>query len=68
MKSGKVKFFSEDKGYGFVASDDGGKDAFVHHTTLTECGLRTLKENDRVQFETEDNNGKERVSKIELLD
>jgi len=68
MKSGKVKFFSEDKGYGFVASDDGGKDAFVHYTTLKECGLRTLKENDRVQFETEDNNGKERVSKIELLD
>jgi CspA family cold shock protein len=68
MKSGKVKFFSEDKGYGFVASDDGGKDAFVHHITLKECGLRTLKENDRVQFETEDNNGKERVSKIELLD
>ena len=68
MKSGKVKFFSEDKGYGFVASDDGGKDAFVHHTILKECGLRTLKENDRVQFETEDNNGKERVSKIELLD
>lgn len=68
MKSGKVKFFSEDKGYGFVASDDGGKDAFIHHTTLKECGLRTLKENDRVQFETEDNNGKERVSKIELLD
>jgi CspA family cold shock protein len=67
MNKGKVKFFNEEKGYGFVAPDNGGKDAFVHHTTLKECGITSLKENDLVQFTTEMNNGKERVSKIEKL-
>jgi len=67
MKKGTVKFFNESKGYGFVAPEEGGKDAFVHFTTLRECGIESLKENDHVQFTTEMNNGKERVSKIEKI-
>ncbi|MGA0121328.1 MAG: cold-shock protein [Gammaproteobacteria bacterium] len=66
MKSGKVKFFNEEKGYGFVGPDDGGKDAFVHHTCLKECGIRTLKENDVVEFETQTRDGKERITKIQF--
>lgn len=67
MKKGTVKFFNESKGYGFVAPEEGGKDAFVHFTTLRKYGIESLKENDYVQFTTEMNNGKERVSKIEKI-
>ena len=48
--AGKVKWFNESKGYGFIEREDGA-DVFVHYTNITGQGFRTLKENDEVEFE-----------------
>jgi cold shock protein len=52
MKTGTVKWFSDQKGYGFITQDDGG-DVFVHFSALDEDGFRSLKEGDRVEFAVE---------------
>ena len=54
MPTGTVKFFNESKGYGFIAPDGGGKDAFVHITAVERAGMRTLRENQRVAYELEE--------------
>jgi cold shock protein len=51
---GKVKWFNDQKGYGFITPEDGSKDLFVHHTAIQSNGFRTLAENDTVEFETVD--------------
>jgi len=48
--TGKVKWFNESKGYGFIQRDEGA-DVFVHYTNIVGSGFRTLKENDEVEFE-----------------
>jgi CspA family cold shock protein len=56
---GTVKFYNGDKGYGFIAPDDGGKDVFVHVTALEKSGINGLSEGIRISFETEpDKRGK----------
>ncbi len=52
MPRGTVKWFNEQKGYGFIASEDGA-DVFVHHTGIQGDGFRSLEEGDEVEFETE---------------
>ena len=54
MPIGTVKFFNEQKGYGFIAPEDGGNDAFVHITAVERAGLGTLRENQRVSYELEE--------------
>jgi CspA family cold shock protein len=57
--TGTVKFFNADKGYGFVAPDDGSPDAFVHITAVERAGLATLREKDRITYDLEqDRRGK----------
>ena len=53
MATGTVKWFNDDKGFGFITPDDPGKDLFVHHTGINGSGFRTLAEGSRVSFETE---------------
>lgn len=52
-EKGTVKWFNNEKGYGFI-SREGGSDVFVHHTAITAEGFRTLNEGDRVSFEVVD--------------
>jgi CspA family cold shock protein len=59
MPIGTVKFFNESKGYGFIAPDGGGNDAFVHVTAVERAGMRSLRENQRISYELEqDRRGK----------
>ena len=51
MAKGTVKWFNDQKGYGFVQPDDGSKDVFVHISAVEGAGLRTLKEGQKVSFE-----------------
>ena len=53
MAQGKVKWFSDQKGFGFITPDDGSADLFVHHSAIQVSGFKTLMENDAVEFETE---------------
>jgi len=53
MAQGKVKWFSDQKGFGFITPDDGSKDVFVHHSAVQGTGFRTLSENDAVQYDVE---------------
>jgi CspA family cold shock protein len=53
MNSGTVKFYNGQKGYGFIAPDDGGNDVFVHATALERAGIRGLVEGQKVSFDTE---------------
>jgi CspA family cold shock protein len=51
VAQGTVKWFSQDKGYGFIKPDDGGEDVFVHHTSIVGEGFKTLEEGDKVSYE-----------------
>lgn len=60
MPIGTVKFFNEDKGYGFIQPEDGGKDSFVHISAVQAAGMNTLNKDQRVSYEVESGrNGKE---------
>jgi cold shock protein len=50
MAQGTVKWFNADKGFGFIAPDDGTADVFVHHSAIQTDGYRSLEENQRVQY------------------
>ncbi len=51
MATGTVKWFNDAKGYGFIAPDEGGKDLFVHFSSITGDGFKSLAENDKVEYE-----------------
>jgi CspA family cold shock protein len=51
LATGSVKWFSDQKGYGFIVPDDGGKDLFVHHTNILGEGFKSLQEGQKVEYE-----------------
>ena len=58
-KTGSVKFFNADKGYGFIQPDDGSGDSFVHISAVQAAGMQTLDANQRLNYEVEEGrNGK----------
>lgn len=69
MNTGTVKFYNDQKGYGFIAPDNGGADVFVHATALERAGMRALSEGQKVSFDTkkDERNGKTAVNNIQAL-
>jgi len=67
VNKGTVKFYNSNKGFGFIAPDNGGKDVFVHATALERAGMSTLSEGQKVMFDTQEDRrtGKTAVGKIE---
>ena len=53
MAQGTVKWFNADKGFGFIAQDDGGEDVFVHFSAIQTSGYRSLDEGQRISFDVE---------------
>ncbi len=69
MSVGTVKWFNPTKGYGFIEPEGGGKDVFVHISDVEQSGLKSLYENDRVEFEMkEGRQGKTCASNIKVLE
>ena len=68
MQPGTVKFYNEQKGYGFIQPDAGGKDVFVHATALERAGINGLREGQKVTFDTQEDRrtGKIAVGNIKL--
>jgi CspA family cold shock protein len=65
---GKVKWFNETKGFGFIVRDDGQGDVFVHIRDVENSGLRSLKEGDRVEFDMKENRGRTSACNIKKID
>jgi CspA family cold shock protein len=67
MATGTVKWFSDDKGYGFVTPDEGGKDLFVHHTGIAGEGFRTLAEGSKVSYDEEEGDKGPKAVNVQAL-
>ncbi|HEY9012523.1 MAG TPA: cold-shock protein [Devosia sp.] len=69
MENGTVKFYNDQKGYGFIQPDNGGKDVFVHVTALHRAGIQGLNEGQKVSFDTAEDRrtGKLAVDNIQAL-
>jgi cold shock protein len=65
MATGTVKFFNTQKGFGFIAPDDGGNDVFVHISALERAGMSGLNEGDKVSYEVVTERGKLAASNIQ---
>ena len=68
MTNGTVKFYNDQKGFGFIQPEGGGQDVFVHATALERAGLRSLSEGQKVSFDTQEDRrtGKTAVANIQM--
>lgn len=67
MATGTVKWFNAQKGYGFIEPEDGGRDVFVHITTVRESGMDTLDEGQRISFDIVTQRGKSAAGNLKAL-
>lgn len=67
-QKGTVKWFNPKKGFGFIVPDDGGKDVFVHISAVEQVGLQTLAEGQKVEFEVQENRGREAAGNLVLIE
>jgi cold shock protein len=67
MATGTVKWFNDEKGYGFIAPDEGSKDLFVHHSNIAGEGFKTLAEGARVEFEPREGTKGPEATNVEAL-
>lgn len=67
MTTGTVKWFNDQKGYGFIAPDDGGKDVFVHVSAVEQAGMRGLNEGQKLAYEivTDSRSGKASAGRLQ---
>jgi len=67
MATGTVKWFNDEKGYGFIAPDEAGKDLFVHHSKISGSGFKSLTEGAKVSYETEQSPKGPAAANVELI-
>ena len=64
---GKVKWFNDQKGFGFITPEDGSKDLFVHHSSIMASGFKSLAENQSVEFDVEQSEKGPRAANVKPL-
>jgi len=67
MAQGTVKWFNDEKGFGFISPDDGSKDLFVHQSAIQSEGFRSLEEGAKVSYEAEDSDKGPRAAQVQVI-
>lgn len=66
--TGTVKWFNPTKGFGFIVPENGGNDVFVHVSAVEQAGLKSLEEGQKVQYELQDNRGKQSAGNLQVVE
>jgi cold shock protein len=67
MPNGTVKWFNDEKGFGFISPDDGSKDLFVHQSAIQSEGFRSLEEGAKVSYEAEESDKGPRAANVQVI-